>query len=121
MNKNHRETSKVGAIAWFFQRISAILLFVLLMFHFVIYHFVSQGEVKYETVIKNIKSPWWNLMQFIFLISALYHGFNGIWMIVEDYIHTKMWRLFLFSIIVIVGLGLLFVGLLTIFKAGSLI
>jgi succinate dehydrogenase hydrophobic anchor subunit len=59
-------------------------------------------------------------MQFLFLVTALYHGINGIWMITEDYIHNKNWRLVIYSLLVFGGLSLFFVGVLTIFKVANL-
>lgn len=116
MKKNFKETSRTGAIAWLLQRISALILFLLLLFHFISYHFISQGAYTYEKVVEKMHSPWFNLIQFLFLITALYHGLNGIWMVTEDYIHGRVARLVVFSIILTVGLALFFVGILTIFK-----
>ncbi len=120
MKKNFKETSKTGAIAWLLQRISAVILFVLLIIHFVTYHFIAQGVYPWKEVVAKMQSPWFNLMQFIFLICALYHGINGVWMVVEDYVHGRFWRIFIFSLIIIGGSGLFFVGMLTIFKVSSL-
>lgn len=120
MKKNFKETSKTGAIAWLLQRISAVVLFVLLILHFVTYHFIAKGVFPWEAVVKKMQSPWFNLMQFIFVTTALYHGLNGVWMVVEDYIHGKFWRILIFSLILIVGLSLFFVGMLTIFKVSNL-
>jgi succinate dehydrogenase / fumarate reductase membrane anchor subunit len=119
MKKNFKETSKTGAIAWLLQRISAAILFILLIYHFVYYHFISAGHYPWEKVVARMQSPWFNLLQFIFLITALYHGLNGVWLATEDYIHGKFPRFFIFSSIVIVGLALLFVGMLTIFKISN--
>lgn len=116
----NKETSKTGGLAWLFQRISAIILFILLMFHFITYHFIGKGIVKYDAIITKMKSPWFNLLQFLFLITALYHGLNGVWMVVEDYIHSKFLRITLFSLIITVGSGLFFIGLLTIFKVANI-
>ena len=107
-------------MVWFFQRITAIILFVMLLFHFVVYHFISSGTPTYQEVVLKMKSPWFNVLQFLFLISALYHGLNGVWMVVEDYFHSKFWRFFFFSLIVLVGVVLLFVGTLTIFKVANI-
>ena len=90
MRKNYKETSKAGAIAWLFQRISAVLLFVVLIFHFVVYHFLSNGTPPWKEVVAKMQSPWFNLLQFLFLVTALYHGLNGVWMVVEDYIHSNL-------------------------------
>ncbi len=120
MKKNFKETSKAGAIAWLLQRISAVVLFVLLILHYVTYHFLANGDVPWKEVVAKMQSPWFNLMQFLFLLTALYHGLNGVWMVVEDYIHNRFWRLSIFSLILIGGSALFFVGMLTIFKVSSL-
>ena len=120
MKKTFKESSKTGAIAWLFQRISAVILFILLLLHFITYHFISKGHFPWKDVVAKMQSPWFNLLQFVFLITALYHGLNGIWMVAEDYIHNKVWRMIIFSLIVCVGLALFFVGILTIFKVGSI-
>lgn len=120
MRKNFKETSKTGAIAWLLQRISAVILFVLLVYHFVYYHFISAGHYPWDKVVAKMQSPWFNLLQFVFLVTALYHGLNGVWMITEDYIHNKFWRVFIFGLILMVGLALLFIGMLTIVKISSL-
>lgn len=126
MKKRFNETSKTGAIAWLFQRITAVILFVLLMAHYIGYHFLSKGVAKggkhitYNEVKTLMSSPLFNLIQFIFLLTALYHGINGIWMVVEDYISNKGWRIFIYSLLIIVGISLLFIGTMTIIKVSSL-
>lgn len=116
MKKTFKETSKSGAIAWFLQRVSAVILFVLLIYHFVYYHFISKGVFPWKEVVAKMQSPWFNLLQFVFLVTALYHGLNGVWMVTEDYIHHKIWRMIIFSLILMLGFSLFFVGILTIFK-----
>jgi succinate dehydrogenase / fumarate reductase membrane anchor subunit len=120
MKKSFKETSKLGAVAWLLQRISAVILFVLLLFHFISYHFISKGVFPWDKVVEKMQSPWFNLMQFLFLVTALYHGLNGIWMVTEDYIHNKNMRMVIFSLLVFVGLSLFFVGIHTIFKVANL-
>jgi succinate dehydrogenase hydrophobic anchor subunit len=41
-------------------------------------------------------------------------------MVIEDYISNKGWRIFLYSLLILVGISLLFVGTLTIMKVSSL-
>lgn len=120
MKKSYKETSKTGGIGWLLQRISAVFLFVLLILHFVTYHFMAKGIIRYDAIIEKMQSPWFNLMQFIFLLTALYHGFNGLWSVVEDYLHSKLLRITLFGLIITVAMALFFIGLLTIFKSGGM-
>lgn len=116
MKKSFKESSKAGAIAWLFQRFTAVVLFVILIYHFVFYHFISKGHYPWKEVVTKMQSPWFNLLQFVFLLTALYHGLNGVWMVAEDYIHGKILRMIIFSLILLLGFALLFVGVLTIFK-----
>ena len=116
MKKTFKESSRAGAVAWLLQRVTAVLLFIALMYHFVNYHFISDGVYTWKEVVAKMQSPWFNLLQFVFLATALFHGLNGVWMITEDYIHNRIWRMITFSLILLVGMALFFVGILTIFK-----
>ncbi|HLP57771.1 MAG TPA: succinate dehydrogenase, hydrophobic membrane anchor protein [Candidatus Deferrimicrobium sp.] len=120
MKKDFKETSKTGAVIWLLQRISAVILFVILIIHFVTYHFISQGLYPWKEVVAKMQSPWFNLFQFIFLVSALFHGLNGVWIVAEDYIHDRFWRIVIYSLILLVGISLLFIGTVTIIKISSL-
>jgi len=120
MKKNFNQTSKTGAIAWLLQRISAVILFVMLLIHFVTYHFITKGVVTYAQIVEKMQSSWFNLFQFVFLICAIYHGLNGVWAVSEDYLTSKFWRITVYSVILTVGVALLLVGGLTIIKAGNI-
>lgn len=120
MKKSFQETSRSGSLLWFWQRISAIILFVMLLFHFISYHFIAKGSYEWHRVITKMQSPWFNLLQFLFLISALYHGLNGVWMVSEDYFHSKQSRMIIKSLLITTGLSLLFIGVMTIVKISSI-
>ncbi len=118
MDKKFKESSKTGALAWLLQRVTAVILFVLLMMHFITYHFIRGGEFSYQGIVAKMQSPWFLMIQFLFLLTALYHGLNGVWMVSEDYIHNRFWRLAVFNLLLFGGLVLLFIGSLTIVKVG---
>jgi len=121
MNKDFKQTSRSGSVAWLLQRISAAVLFILLLLHFSTYHFLSQGRaVSYKYIVAKAGSWWFPLLQFAFLITALYHGLNGVWSVLEDYTASKFWRLFWYGLLLTVGAALLFVGTLTIIKLYTL-
>jgi len=120
MKKSIQETSKSGGLAWFFQRLSAIILFVIVIGHFILYHFIFQGDIQKSDVLKFTQYSWFSLIQFVFLLTALYHGLNGTWGVIEDYVHHRIWRLILFSLVITAGTGLLFVGTLTIIRVSSI-
>lgn len=109
-------SGNTGAFSWFFQRISGIILVILLLFHFGIMHYIGSGETTYKTVMQRLANPLFKTLDITFLLLALYHGFNGLITIINDYISSDKWRLFLFSKLSIVGLCLFVLGIITILK-----
>ena len=121
MDKDFKQTSRSGSLAWLLQRISAVILFILLLLHFVTYHFLGQGKpVSYHWVMSKVGYWWFPLLQFAFLFTALYHGLNGVWSVLEDYTTSRFWRLVWYSLLLTVGIVLLFVGTMTIVKLYTL-
>jgi succinate dehydrogenase hydrophobic membrane anchor protein len=77
------------AFHWYLQRITGVLLLILLIAHFWVEHFVSEtllrGELSYEAIRQRIENPLWRAIDIAFLIIALYHGLNGLRNILLDY------------------------------------
>ncbi len=107
-------TGDSGVRRWFYQRITGIFLVVLLIIHFTIMHFIGTGEIDYQTVAPRLASPYWKTFDLAFLIFALYHGMAGLWVVVDDYVHRDGWRVFIYSLVVLVGAVFLVLGVLTI-------
>jgi len=75
-----------GTIGWFFHRITGAVLFFGLILHFYVMHFAGAQNFTYEAVMARFASPWWIGFNAAFLVSAAYHGFNGLWGIGLEYI-----------------------------------
>lgn len=103
-----------GAQRWLFQRITGIVLLVVLLVHFGVTHYFPGGEVTYEKVVLRLSQPFWKFLGLTLLVLSLYHGLNGSWSILEDYLHKGWVRLTLFGVLLIGGLALLALGGLTI-------
>jgi succinate dehydrogenase hydrophobic anchor subunit len=56
----------------------------------------------------------WKTLEMGFLAFALFHGINGIWMILADYVHRSWLRVILFSILCVGALTLFVLGAVTI-------
>lgn len=107
-----RTSSNSGAIGWYLQRITGAILFFQVLFHFGVYHFVEGvANLNYDLVIERLANPWWKAFEFSFLIFALYHGTNGIKMIIDDYITNQAWRL--------IALTILYIGIFAVFMMGT--
>jgi succinate dehydrogenase / fumarate reductase, membrane anchor subunit len=104
-----------GAIHWLMQRVTGIVLVLLLALHTIIAHYtVPQGGLTFQWVAGRMADPLWKLFYLFFLILCIYHGLNGIWMILQDYVHRDGLRISLFGALVMLALLMLSLGTLTI-------
>jgi len=111
-------SSNTGAMTWFFQRISGLLLVVLLLVHFGLIHTTEvdkdRGQVTYRPVAERLAGSAWKTIDLAFLFLAAFHGLNGVWMVLGDYVHRPWARTTLFTLVCILGFVLLILGSVTI-------
>lgn len=95
------------SFSWLFQRISAVFLAVtmLLHFHFFIKRFIASGGVNYNDLISRLSNPMFKLLEIAFFFFALSHGLNGIWMLVENFIHNHRYQRFLYIFLWLLGIA----------------
>jgi succinate dehydrogenase / fumarate reductase membrane anchor subunit len=79
----------LGTVSWFFQVISGLFLVFFVGVHLYLAH-IDFGHpiVFYDSVINNLKNPWWLLFYIAFVWVVTYHGLNGLKGILYD-IGTK--------------------------------
>jgi succinate dehydrogenase / fumarate reductase membrane anchor subunit len=106
-------------VQWFLQRISGIFLFAGLIVHFYIMHYSGSDQVGYEAVIRRISSPYWITFDLLFLLSAIYHGFNGLWGVAVEYITSDGLLRSVQYLILTVSLVLFSAGIFILFSANS--
>ncbi len=105
-----------GAFGWFFQRISGAFLLFALLVHFWVLHFYApaHGEITFDTVMSRLNHPLWRAFDMLFLVMALYHGLNGIMLVVHDYIRSSGFRILIVAGLWTAALYFLIVGSMTI-------
>lgn len=108
-----------GATAWFLQRLSGLFLIVLLLVHFAVLH-GGDGLVTYEKVAARLATPAWKTFDLLFLVLGIFHGMNGLLMVIRDYATTGWKRGTLYAVVVVAGLVFLVLGCITVipFRAG---
>jgi len=74
-----------GIAGWLFQRVTGLVLIAGLLLHFSTMHFSGQEQITYAFVLKRISSPYWKAFDLLFLVTTLFHGFNGLWGIALEY------------------------------------
>lgn len=79
--------------SWFFMRLSGLLLLFLAMGHLFIMHvFNSVETINYDFAAARLRHMGWRMYDLTMLLLALLHGFNGLRIVIEDYVHSDGWR-----------------------------
>lgn len=108
-----------GALGWFFQRITGIVLVPVLLVHLLTMHRYHEHGLKWQDVTGLMANPYWKVLEITFLVLALYHGLNGVYAILQDYVKSPGLRLTVFSLIILAGLVLLVFGIVTVVSIQS--
>ena len=77
----------LNPINWLLQRITGILLIALLFLHLWKMHFYTTESFIYKYIIVHLSTSAWKWIDFSFLVIVLYHALNGLWGLVNDYVH----------------------------------
>ena len=98
--------------AWLFQRITAVLLIVMLAVHLVFTHILNIGELSYDNIAGRLAHGAFIFVDVVLLAAGLYHALNGFRMVVYDYWFTTVfWARVLTLLLWAVGIVFLAYGL----------
>jgi succinate dehydrogenase / fumarate reductase membrane anchor subunit len=107
--------------AWFFMRISGVVLLVLALGHLTIMHIINNVEkINYNFVVQRYTTPFWRTYDMVLLWLALIHGLNGLRTVIDDYVHTRGWRVVTLSCLYFFGFVFLVLGSLVILTFRSI-
>lgn len=78
---------------WFYLRISAIGMIVLVIGHLYIMHVINSTDtIDFKFVAQRFSGPFWRTYDLVILLFAMSHGLVGLRGIFDDYIHHRGWR-----------------------------
>ena len=104
-----RPASNFELYSWWFMRISAIVMVLLVGFHLFYMHLIlSVDAIDFEVISGRWESPFWRLYDLFMLLFAWLHCTNGVRVVLDDYVRHQGWRtllksiLYLFAFVVIV-------------------
>jgi succinate dehydrogenase / fumarate reductase membrane anchor subunit len=103
-----------GALSWFFQRLTGILLVPIVILHLLTMHKWTAHSLPWAEVAVRMSNPYWKVLELTFLVVALYHGLNGLYAVLQDYVRKPAWRLTCYSLVTLAGLILLAFGVVTV-------
>ena len=76
----HYTSFEKGGRLWLFQRITAVFLIGALAFHFVLLHFVNHAyKITFAGTSARMSEVGYLLGMWLFLVTAAFHGLNGIY------------------------------------------
>ena len=113
------------AFSWYFTRISAIGLFFLAILHLILNHVTTDVScTSYQLIAIRYTNPYWRVYDWLLLTLALFHGMNGLRVVVDDYVRTQAWRVRIQWLVLMLTLIFFMVGTVTLITfqpvAGSL-
>ena len=113
------------AASWYFNRISAIGLFFLVILLLILNHVTTDVScTSYQLIAIRYANPYWRVYDWLMLTLALLHGMNGLRVVVDDYVGTQVWRVRILWLLIMLTLVLFMVGTVTLITfqpvAGSL-
>ncbi len=84
-----------SVLFWLLQRVSGLFLAIFLFTHVKVLHwdfnFTTQGLLDFAFVIERLQgNVGWSIFYFLFIVSALFHGLNGLWAVVLDFRPSKL-------------------------------
>ncbi|MCX7878457.1 MAG: hypothetical protein N2510_07445, partial [Ignavibacteria bacterium] len=98
-----------------FQRISGLILVVMMIGHYILMHYNPESGHTYDAVLARMQSNWYRVFDLTFLVLGMYHGLNGVWGIFRDY-KLKQWQsISILGTLIILGLAFTLWGIKTIF------
>src|SRR4030065_1702360 len=103
-------SSSSGAYNWYLQRMTGILLVIVLVGHYILMHATPDSGHTYQAVMERLRSPWWKAIDLTFVTLGLWHGRNGTWNVLRDYRMKPFWSITLYTLILLIGLIFWFLG-----------
>lgn len=110
----YQRSSGSGSFSWVVQRITGIILVIVLIGHYILMHYNPQSGHTYDAVLVRMQSNWYRVLDLTFVVLGMYHGINGLWSIFRDY-RLKPWQtITVLSLLIIFGLAFTLWGIKTI-------
>jgi succinate dehydrogenase / fumarate reductase membrane anchor subunit len=104
-----RPASNFELYSWWFMRVSAIIMILLVGFHLFYMHVIlGVDAINFALIAQRWESPFWRLYDLFMLVFAWLHCTNGVRIVLDDYVRSQSWRtlakssLYLLAFIIIV-------------------
>ena len=110
----HQNSRGSGSFSWVFQRVTGLILVVVMIGHYILMHYNPDSGHTYDAVLARMQSNWYRVLDLTFVVLGMYHGLNGVWGIFRDY-KLKSWQtITVMGFVLEVGLAFTLWGIKTI-------
>jgi len=75
--------------SWLFQRVTAVLLIVMLAIHLIFTHILNIGNLNYDSIGERLAHAGFTAVDVILLAAGIFHALNGLRMVLMDYWFTS--------------------------------
>ncbi len=115
-----RPGSNLELYAWFFTRVSAVVLLFMAVFHLIYMHIVlGLDSLSFQLIAWRWQYPGWRVFDLTLLTFGWLHGANGMRVVLDDYVHAPGWRVFVKGLLYLLVLILILLGAYVIFTFKS--
>ena len=115
LSSSYSRPRPVGGLelwSWLFMRISGLALLLLALGHMTLMHLIhTVEEVNYAFVAARYAGWIWRGYDLLMLVLAMFHGGNGLRILIDDYVHHPAWRAVAVGALHLMGSGLLLLGI----------
>jgi succinate dehydrogenase / fumarate reductase membrane anchor subunit len=111
-----RASGNLELYAWFFMRVSGLVLLLIAVFHLLYMHLVIKVDnMTFDVIAERWQNPFWRIFDLSLLVFAMAHGMNGLRTVIDDYVHrpaantTIKWLAYVVAaILVLMGAQIIF-------------
>ncbi len=79
------DKARGGMWPWLGQRVTAVLVIVTILIHLVLTHYVAIGELSFDNIGERLAGRRVLINDIVLLLAVVYHGLNGLRMVVLDW------------------------------------
>jgi len=119
LRRRARPNSRFEVLAWFFMRVSGVVLLFIAVGHLLWMHLIIGLEnIDFNTIVGRWTGPWgafWRVYDLALLLFAMIHGLNGVRWVIDDYITRPGLNWAAKSLVFTLGFILILMGAFIIF------
>lgn len=99
-----------GFISFLFRRISGVALVLYLFMHIMVIGSINAGPEAFDARLAVVQAPLFKFLEIALLIAVIYHGIDGIRLLIVHYFNVPNYRKSLFYAVIVISVILAIAG-----------